>query len=114
MTSSLAEVAGCLLGGVLVTGLSSRKRIRTALIIINLLPLTGAIGILLCWQSNSTQWTAFFILLTNLGIGSSYVVQSSVTVLLFPEDQQISVFSLCNFFAIAVSALAPLCIELLN
>lgn len=85
MTSSLAEVAGCLLGGFLIVGSSSKQRIRLALIVVNLLPLFGAIGILVCFQKNLVNWTANFILLANLGIGSSFVVQSSVTLMLFPE-----------------------------
>jgi hypothetical protein len=86
MTSSLAEVAGCLFGGILLMGSASIPRIRLALVIVNVLPTIGAIGILICQSKNSDNFTAAFILLTNLGIGSSYVVQSSVTVLLFAKD----------------------------
>ena len=57
-----------------------------ALVIVNALPAIGAVGILICQSRNSENVTAAFILLTNLGIGSSYVVQSSVTVLLFAKD----------------------------
>ena len=86
MTSSLAEVAGCLLGGILLVGSVGRSRTRLALVIVNVLPAIGAVGILICQSRNSENVTAAFVLLTNLGIGSSYVVQSSVTVLLFAKE----------------------------
>ena len=86
MTSSLSEVAGCLLGGVLLMGLVGRSQIRLALVIVNALPAIGAVGILICQSRTSENITAAFVLLANLGIGSSYVVQSSVTVLLFAKD----------------------------
>lgn len=74
MTSSLAEVAGCLIGGVLLLGSVGAHRVRLALVVVNFLPTIGAIGILICQSKNSAYFTAAFVLLTNLGIGSSYVV----------------------------------------
>ncbi len=48
MTSSLAEVAGCLLGGILLLGSVTKVKVRFALVIVNLLPTLGAVGILVC------------------------------------------------------------------
>lgn len=114
MTSSLAEVAGCFLGGILMMDATSTLRIKSASFVVNILPMIGAIGILVCQSLDNANLTAAFVLLANLGIGSSYVVQSSITVLLFANNFQIEVFSVCNFVAIAVSALSPLCIELMR
>jgi len=47
MTSSLAEVVGCLFGGIMLVSSAGRSRIRLALIIVNALPVIGAVGILI-------------------------------------------------------------------
>jgi hypothetical protein len=83
MSSSLAEVAGCILGGFLISGRSSTLRVRLALLVVNILPAIGAVGILICQAQSNSDFTAYFVLLTSLGIGASFVVQSSITLRLF-------------------------------
>lgn len=74
MTSSLAEVAGCFLGGVMILGTPSNLRIRSSLALACSLPALGAILVLLICKDNLCSMESYFILLMNLGIGASYVL----------------------------------------
>jgi hypothetical protein len=74
MTSSLAEVAGCILGGIMILGTPGPKRIRGSLAAACVLPAIGAILVLLFCKEGDNSVESYFILMINLGIGASYVL----------------------------------------
>ena len=83
VNSSLAESVGCLLGGVLLMRERAfqGKKIRFTLILTNLLPAVGGIGLLLTQGGvDSSSLMPLFVSLVSVGIGSAYVLQASLVI----------------------------------
>ena len=67
----------------------------------------GTIGVLFCY-AKLPSWTPVFVILINLGLGMSFVVQNDLVVLLFAPAHQILVSSAAAFVSIFLSSLTPL------
>jgi hypothetical protein len=75
IASSLAEAMGCLLGGMLM-----RYNIKITMVVANLMPALGAIGLVF-------QERFVFISIINLGIGACFVLQSTLVVKVVKGDK---------------------------
>ena len=116
ITSSSAEVIGCVIGGFLLIGQPSERRVRFSLALVYFSMLAGSISVLTCdiYGAQNGKWIPCFVLLINMGIGASYVLQSGIIPFLFDAAYQVQVFSIANFIAVFISAVSPLATELLD